>query len=440
MSRTAALATAVALFSMSLVPTAASPCSQAKLPPVDIALFHATIEQEILSSLADEGGTWTLLGAMPISNSEFSVAVVDGLFYAVGGFLTPNQAKLLIYDPEGDSWSEGAPLPNPTHHAGVVAVGGKVYSIGGTRAESLVQIYDPRTDSWDRGVDMPTPRTAPAAVVLDGLIHVIGGAGNINIGNAMKAHEVYDPAADRWEARAEVPKASEHVFAQEIDGKIYYAGGRDQFANTTVAYEYDAATDSWRVISPLLAGASGYGPARLGSKMYVFGGEDILSATVSTRTQVYDATRDSWEALEPMPVPLHGLAGASLGSSIYLFGGAEIASSGQGSNVVLRFDPPDVDASVAPPKKPKKLKAKALAAKKVRLKWKDKSRNEDGFQIEVSVEGGPFEFLVEVGANTKKRIVKGLTPDTTYTFRVRATNGAGPSAYSNERSVTTPAG
>lgn len=433
------LAVAATLAALLFSPSHASPCSQVELPPVDIALFEATVQREVLKSLDDEGGTWTLLGPMPVSSSEFSVTVVDGLIYSVGGFLSANQDKLLIYDPETDSWTEGAPVPQPTHHAGVVALDGKVYAIGGTRAETLVQIYDPATDSWASGAPMPTPRTAPAAVALDGLIHVIGGTDNINIGVAKPEHEVYDPVADRWESRAPVPNGSEHVFAQAIGGKIYYAGGRNQFANTTAVFEYDPATDEWQPRANLLSGTSGYGPARIGDKMFVFGGEDILSSTVSARTQVYDAAADEWRGLEPMPIALHGLGGAALGRSIYLFGGAEIAASGQGSNVVLRFDPPDVDPDLSPPDKPRKLKAKALSAKRVRLRWKDKSNDETGFEIERSVAGGAFERLQEVAANSRKLIVKGLAAGTTYTFRVRAINDAGPSDYSNERTITTPA-
>ncbi len=437
MSRLAALATIVA--ALAFLPSPARPCSQAKLPPVDIALFTAAIQQDVLSTMDDTGGVWTLLGPMPISSSEFSVALVDGLFYAVGGFLGPNQTQLLIYDPETDEWSSGKPVPRPTHHAGVVAVDGRVYSIGGTRTENRVQIYDPVTDSWSEGAEMATPRTAPAAVVLDGSIHVIGGTDNINVGVAKKVHEVYHPATDSWESRADVPAASEHVFGQLLDGKIYFAGGRNQFTNTNQAYVYDPDADSWKAIAQLPSPTSGYGPAKIGRRMYAFGGEDILSSTVSSRSQVFDASTGEWQTLEPMPIPLHGHAGGAWGGSIYLFGGAEIAASGQGTNVVLRFDPPFADEpGASPPNRPKKLKAKALSPKKVRLRWKDKSRDESAFEIEMSVEGGAFERLLGLPANTRKRVIKELAPGTTYGFRVRAFNDAGASGYSNERTVTTP--
>ncbi len=436
MPKISAFAVVVALL---LSARAGYPCSQAKLPPVDIELFEAALQRELLSSLDDTGGTWTELGPMPVSNSEFSVALVDRRFYAVGGFRSANQDKLLIYDPATDSWTDGASLPQRSHHSGVVAVGGKVYALGGTRAESLVQIYDPAADSWSLGSEMPTPRTAPAAMVLDGRIHVVGGAGSINRGDAMAAHEVYDPASDRWETRADIPEASEHVFGQAIDGRLYVAGGRNGFANTTSVWVYDPAGDSWSPAASLLTPTSGYAPGLARGKMYAFGGEDILSSTVTGRTQIYDPAADSWEALEPMPVPLHGVAGGSLDGSLYVFGGARVAASGNGSSLVFRFDPPGAGDRGEVPKKPKRLKAKALSPTEVRLKWKDKSKDESSFEIEMSVDGGPFREILATSANTRRQVVSGLAPATTYAFRVRARNEAGASSYSNERTVTTPA-
>ena len=421
-----------------LAPSHGYPCSQAKLPPVDIAVFEAAVQREILSSLNDTGGTWTQLGPMPVSNSEFSVALVEGLFYAVGGFLRANQDKLLVYDSATDSWEAGASLPQPSHHSGVVTVGGKVYAMGGTRAESLVQIYDPATDSWSFGAEMPTPRTAPAAVVLDSRIHVIGGAGSINTGDAKDAHEVYDPATDSWETLAELPHSSEHVFGQVVGGRIYVAGGRDRFANTTQVSVYSPGDDSWSPAPNLLTPTSGYAPGLAGGKIYAFGGEDILSSTVIARSQVLDPEADAWQALEPMPIPLHGIAGAALGGSLYVFGGARVAGSGEGSNLVFRFDPPGGGSGAKAPHKPKRLKAKARSATEVRLKWKDKSKDESAFEIEMSVDGGVFQRIQETPANTRQRIVSGLTPATTYTFRVRARNDVGASDYSNEKTVTTP--
>jgi predicted phage tail protein len=63
--------------------------------------------------------------------------------------------------------------------------------------------------------------------------------------------------------------------------------------------------------------------------------------------------------------------------------------------------------------------------------------NEDGFQIERSPDGVTFSPLTSIAANVTTYSDPGLNAGTTYHYRVRAYNGAGPSVYSNSASATT---
>lgn len=74
------------------------------------------------------------------------------------------------------------------------------------------------------------------------------------------------------------------------------------------------------------------------------------------------------------------------------------------------------------------------------LFWFDNSNNETGFRIERR-EGssGAWAQIAAPGANTTEFINSGLTPVRTYTYRVRACNASGCSAWSNTAAVTTPA-
>jgi transglutaminase-like putative cysteine protease len=84
------------------------------------------------------------------------------------------------------------------------------------------------------------------------------------------------------------------------------------------------------------------------------------------------------------------------------------------------------------PRAPKDLKAKAKTWKKIKLRWKDKSRNEDGFRIErrMGKKGGWLE-IATAKVNTKIYVDKGLEPNTTYHYRILAFNSNGNSDYSN---------
>ncbi len=89
------------------------------------------------------------------------------------------------------------------------------------------------------------------------------------------------------------------------------------------------------------------------------------------------------------------------------------------------------------PPAPTGLTAIALSTTSVRLNWTDTATGEIEYQIEVKPLGGSFTHVLTVPANSTTADVPGLTPATSYTFRVRSRNANGFSAYSNEATVAT---
>jgi hypothetical protein len=93
------------------------------------------------------------------------------------------------------------------------------------------------------------------------------------------------------------------------------------------------------------------------------------------------------------------------------------------------------------PSAPGGLAAAPASGTQVNLSWLDTSNNEDGFLIErKSGAAGTYQQVGEVGADAMGYIDGGLTPAATYSYRIRATNVVGQSAYSNNVSITTPTG
>jgi hypothetical protein len=77
-------------------------------------------------------------------------------------------------------------------------------------------------------------------------------------------------------------------------------------------------------------------------------------------------------------------------------------------------------------------------ATQVRVTWVDNASDEDYFYVERSPDQVSW-MQFRVSANATSYTDSGLDGDTTYSYRVRANNSAGNSAYSNLASATTSA-
>jgi hypothetical protein len=96
------------------------------------------------------------------------------------------------------------------------------------------------------------------------------------------------------------------------------------------------------------------------------------------------------------------------------------------------------------PSPPSSLTSMASSSTQIVLGWKDNATNETGFMIEqktgVCNSSNPWGEIASTSANTKTHTVTELTPNTTYSFRVKANNSYGDSAsYSNCSSAKTGA-
>ena len=99
---------------------------------------------------------------------------------ALGTFLG---LVISLGEARGNPWSSRAPLGDPRQEVGVAALGGKVYVIGGIRANvttaDTVEAYDPNTDTWVFVSPLPVGLHHSGAAALNGKIYVIGGFSNL---------------------------------------------------------------------------------------------------------------------------------------------------------------------------------------------------------------------------------------------------------------------
>ncbi len=90
-----------------------------------------------------------------------------------------------------------------------------------------------------------------------------------------------------------------------------------------------------------------------------------------------------------------------------------------------------------PPAAPSGLAATAASATQINLSWTNNATNQSGFKVERSPDNVTFTQIGATAATITTYSDSPLAPLTLYYYRVRATNGAGDSGYSNIASATT---
>ncbi len=163
-----------------------------------------------------------LLPDLPVATAYPAFALLDGKFYVMGGQETPEAttclARCFVLDLANTNagWSEIAPLPEGLMLASAGALGGKIYVAGGCSLHADARgaaersylnttwCYDPQTNSWSRAADLPETIVGAATPMpaLGGSLLLLGG----DPGN-------YYRASLRGEAPATHPGQSCRVYA-----------------------------------------------------------------------------------------------------------------------------------------------------------------------------------------------------------------------------------
>src|SRR5688572_12881374 len=97
-----------------------------------------------------------------------------------------------------------------------------------------------------------------------------------------------------------------------------------------------------------------------------------------------------------------------------------------------------VDRSEAALPAPSSLTATPVSSSQINLSWIDNASDETGFKLErATTSAGPWSQIATTGANVTAYANSGRSASTAYYYRVRASNAAGDSSYSNTTNATT---
>ena len=242
------------------------------------ACFYSWDENKIMM-YNSETEKWAILPECP--KRSFSLAVVNGLLTAIGGqtgWLRLKNTKTLLSLTEQQKWTEQFPTMTYYHnHPAVTCTSTSLIVAGGggpDEAWAPVEVMDTSTLCWSTAASLPHPWQHATATIWGDRIYIAGGirkgdktdsvlTGVVSellqstatqrqsLRTRPTAASDFQPSIDShkvWQEAAPLPVYHSSLVA--LHGRLLAVGGCDSYDNPTSAvYQYDTATNSWKVIS-----------------------------------------------------------------------------------------------------------------------------------------------------------------------------------------------
>ena len=264
--------------------------------------------------------TWKRIADIPTPRSEVAAAVLGGVIYIVGGFGGGNVVETFA----ADRWTVAARYPIAVDHAMAAAVdvagtpglyvfGGNVNGVAVARSFRFFG-----DQGWREIASMPAPRSQGAAVAIGGKIFIVGGAGNDRL---VSPTYMYDTATDRWSSAAAIPTPRDHLAAVAFAGRVCAIGGRrlSLLQNLATFECYDPGRDTWQTMPDAPTARGGIGAAAVGDRIFVAGGEEAIGTF--KEVDMFDAVAGTWTRGPDLPTSRHGLGIVAVGTTIYAMSG-----------------------------------------------------------------------------------------------------------------------
>jgi hypothetical protein len=179
---------------------------------------------EVYDTVTD---TWETKKPLPLAGMQIQAHVINDKIYVI------RWSYVYVYDPENDSWTNKTrmPQPHPDYDSSPVsaAIDNKIIvTFESDSSGQKVMIYDTETDSWSEGTFGPTNVIGGAAGATTGVnalkrVYVLGWALVKN--PPPSANQVYDPEGDAWATAAAMPTGRMDFGVAVVNDILYAIGG-----------------------------------------------------------------------------------------------------------------------------------------------------------------------------------------------------------------------
>jgi kelch-like protein 10 len=223
--------------------------------------------------------------------SDYGTAVIGFNIYVIGGLgfsLFSASKSCRCFNAVTKTWCEVSPMHEKRSWHSVAVLDELVYAMGGFDSNTAER-YDHRTNEWSMIAPMNEIRSAASAATLNGKIYVAGGSHMCTI---MKSAEVYDPEVNEWTSIAEMifPRAFFSCIAYH--GYVYAIGVSVEVTSKRSVEKYNPTTNEWMQIPDMSYPREEFGTVVLDDKIFVIGGlEDV---TVKNAVEYYSEKSDEW--------------------------------------------------------------------------------------------------------------------------------------------------
>jgi len=223
-----------------------------------------------------------------------------------------------VYDPQANTWTELASLPEPrSNHTATLLLDGRVLIAGGGTTSAIglpngvtaldtASLFDPEADSYE-AVEMNAKRADHRAVALiDGRVLIMGGATdmiseactvipNCTVGTALDSAELFDPETNTFTPTESMTSPRYSAVADRLqDGRVIIASGVDSNTSVATAEIFDPARGTFSPTADMQYDRLYAAGAVLGSGGFLIAGGKKADVSPMSHTEVYDPASDSW--------------------------------------------------------------------------------------------------------------------------------------------------
>ncbi len=144
-------------------------------------------------------------------------------------------------------------------YVSLACIDGIIYALGGfdgMNRLNTAEKYNPTTNQWSLIADMNERRSDSSAADLNGKVYVCGGFdGN----ECLSSAEFYDPDTGHWTLIKPMLLGRSGVGLVNFNRRLYSIGGYDGERRLTSVEKYDAKRDQWTFVGEMKSPRSNFG-------------------------------------------------------------------------------------------------------------------------------------------------------------------------------------